>query len=47
MIEESSLLIVHDLSDVDSEIDAVQPILDSNPWDLMLDLIVANYTVQW
>ena len=43
---ESSLLIVHDLSDVDSEIDVVQPILDSNStWDLMGNrLIVANYT---
>ena len=43
---ESSLLIVHDLSDVDSDIDVVQPILDSNStWDLMGNrLIVANYT---
>ena len=28
--EESALLIVHDLSDLDSEIEVVQPILDSN-----------------
>ena len=43
---DSSLLIVHDLSDVDSEIDVAQPILDSNStWDVMGNsLIIANNT---
>ncbi len=43
---ESSLLIVHDLSDVDSEINVAQPILDSNStWDVMGNsLIIANNT---
>ena len=44
--EESALVIVHDLSDLDSEIDVIQPILDSNStYDVRGDMLaMANST---
>ena len=44
--EESALVIVHDLSDLDSEIDVIQPILDSNStYDIRGDMLaMANAT---